>query len=60
MVRSRELYSGVDVPKQFPALRNGDAALQDARGAVLVQFPVDKDERLGPPSDTQRLSAIRW
>ena len=28
--------SSVDVSEQFPALENGDAALQDARGAVFV------------------------
>ena len=49
--------SGVDVSEQFPALGNGDAALQDARGAVFVQLLVDQDERLVPPGDAPRLSA---
>ena len=51
--------AGVDVPDQFLALGDRDAALQDARGTTLVQLSVDHDERLGSPSDTSRLCAVR-
>ena len=52
-------YSGMDVSKHLPTFGNGDAMLQDSRGAALVQLPVDHNERLGPPSDASRLSAVR-
>ena len=52
-------YPGMDISKQLPTLGDGDATLQDSRGAALVQLPVDHDERLGPPGDTSRLSVVR-
>jgi len=56
--RMMSANSGVDVPKQFPALRNGDAALQNTRGAAFVQLIIDQDERLSSPGDALRLSAF--
>ena len=51
--------SGVDVPKQLPALGNRNATLQNSRGAMLVQLFVDHNKRLGLPGDASHLSAIR-
>ena len=51
--------SGVDVSKQLPTLGDGDATLQDSRGAALVQLTVNHDKRLGPPGDASRLRAVR-
>ena len=49
----------VDVPDQLLALENRDAALQNARGAELVQLSVNHDKRLGSPSEAPRLGAVR-
>ena len=51
--------SSVDVPDQLFALGDGDATLQNTRGAALVQFIVDQNKGLGLPGDTPCLSAVR-
>jgi len=51
-------YASVDVTDQLLALGDGDKSLQNARGTVLVQFVVDQDEGLGPPSDALCLSTV--
>ena len=51
--------ASVDVADQLLALGGGDASLQDTRGTALVQFVVDQDEGLGPPSEAPRLSVVR-
>ena len=50
--------SSVDVPDQLLALGDGDATLQNAQGATLVQFIVDQNKGLGPPGDTPCLSTV--
>ena len=56
--RMMATYSDVDVSKQLPTLGDGDATLQNPRGAALVELSVDHDERLGSPGDAPRLSVI--
>jgi hypothetical protein len=44
-------YARVDVSNKLKAVGNGNAPLQDARCASLVQLAVNYGERLGHPSD---------
>ena len=56
--RMMATYSGTDVSKQLPTLGDGDATLQDSRGAALVQLSIDYDERFGSPGDSSRFRVV--